>query len=150
MAEERILRTDADDIVGVSLVPEGTEFSSQVRRSFKRALIARIIADRLADEADKIQGDFFKSLQEAVQIAGVECWDDPSKVLPLWEEEPDDLLEEVLSENAKDEFGALVQLMASDLDGDTIAQGLQFEPSELEITIAQSALVRAIRPPIDI
>ncbi len=148
MDGERILRTDADEIVGVTLMPEGTEFTSEVRTAIKRALVARIVADRLADEADRIQGEFFTLLREAVDVAAVVSWDDRSTIFPLWEDEPDDLLEEVMSARAADDFGVLVQLIASDLDGEAIAWASTLAPEESEVAIAQSALVSTVRKPI--
>ncbi len=150
MSTERLLRTDAGKIIGTDLVPEATEFTARVRMAIKVALVAKIVADRLADQADEIQGEFFDLLRQGVEVAGVECWDEPSKILPVWEEEPDDLLEEVLSARAADEFGVLVQLMASDLDGETIMHGSDLAPSEREIAIAQTALSQAVKPPVEI
>ena len=149
MDGERILRTDADEIVGVTLMPEGTEFTPEVRMAIKRALIAKIVADRLADEADMMQGEFFALLREAVDVAAVVSWDDQSTIFPLWEDQPDDLLEEVMSARAADDFGVLVQLIASDLDGEAIAWASTLAPENNEIAMAQSALINAVRQPID-
>ena len=150
MAGERVLRTDADTIVGVNVNPESTPFTPEVRTAIKKALVARIVADRLALEADKASDRYFNDLRDAVDVAAVHCWDNPSEIFPLWEEAPDDLLEDVLSPQAADEFGVIVQLLDSDLSGEIIAYGLSFAPSEQEILAALRALIASVRKPLDI
>ncbi len=150
MADERILRTDADTIVGVSVCPEGTPLTPGARKAIKAALLAQIVADQLLDEAEEAQRVYFRDLTEAVDVAAVVSWDDQSTILPLWEEPPDDLLQEVLSTKAAEECQALYQLSDADLLGEDIAIGLELAPTEHEISVAKSALQAVVVPPIDI
>lgn len=150
MADERILRTDADTIVGVPVCPEGTPLTLEARKAIKTALLAQIVADELLDEAEEAQRIYFRNLGEAVDVAAVVSWDDQSTILPLWEVPPDDLFQEVLSAGAAEECQALYQLSDADLLGKDIAIGLEFAPTEHEIAVAKSALQAAVIPPIDI
>ena len=151
MVNERALRLDADEIAGVPLCPEGTPLSPELRTAIRNALIAQIIADRLIEKANQLDKIFSERLHQAIDVAGVLQWDDPSITLPMWEEPLDelDIFEGILSATAAEELQALYQLVDGNSLGSEIANGLVLAPNEREIVMAQTILEATTKPPIE-